>query len=191
MPFQIVELPGKIAKAAHGRQVESLGLRGAAQIQKRRHDLGVQQTWRIGNSGNMRARLAGQLAVVHEATPRAEANSATWSNTRAKIAHFLGARDRVLAVENIGRNAGDSQHGRVALRRHDAILPHPQDQRVARFGGAQAHFVGQAYQFVRVADVAAFFEVGPHDAILDRCLQSAARRVRDQKMRAAGVGDAA
>src|ERR1700685_393342 len=80
-----VELPGKVAKAAHGRQVEPLIQSGAAQIQKRRHDLRVQETRRIRNSGYMRARLAGQFAIVHEAMPRAEANSATWSNTRAKI----------------------------------------------------------------------------------------------------------
>src|SRR5580658_10892233 len=80
-----VELPGEVAKAAGGRQVERLSLRGTAQIQKRRHDLCVQQTRRIRNSGYMRARLTRQFAIVHEAMPRAEANSATWSNTRAKI----------------------------------------------------------------------------------------------------------
>jgi len=71
------ELAGEIAKAAHGHQVDSVRLGGAAQIQKRRHGLRVQQTLGIGNGGNMRAYLARQLALIHEATPRAEANSAT------------------------------------------------------------------------------------------------------------------
>ena len=79
------KLAAEIAKAADGHEVDSRLSGRAAQIQKRRHDLGVQQTRGIGNGGNMRARLARELSLIHEATPRVAANSATWSNTRAKM----------------------------------------------------------------------------------------------------------
>jgi len=39
--------------------------------------LSVQLACRIGDRGNMSARLARQLRILQEATPRAEANSAT------------------------------------------------------------------------------------------------------------------
>jgi hypothetical protein len=37
----------------------------------------VQLALWIGNGRNMRTRLARQLAIIHDATPRAEAKSAT------------------------------------------------------------------------------------------------------------------
>ena len=76
-PFQICELTRKIAKTAQRLQIEALGLRGAAQIQKGLNHLGVQHAIGICQGCNMSARLPGQFVGIHEATPRAVANSAT------------------------------------------------------------------------------------------------------------------
>ncbi len=54
-----------------------MGLRGAAQIQKGLNHLSVQHAIADLRGCDMSARLPGQFAGIHEATPRAAANSAT------------------------------------------------------------------------------------------------------------------
>ena len=78
-PFAVPngQLPGKIAKPAHGSNIES-GHRGApAQLQERRDSVAMQRAGRLRDLDDMGSGPAGELRRCHEVISRVAASSTT------------------------------------------------------------------------------------------------------------------
>jgi len=78
----------------------------------------------------------------------------------------------------------------MTLRRHDTVLALPQHQRAARLAVGQSALDAEPNQFFRIPDIDTFLKIGPHDAILDPCLQALPGSMGDQEMRASAIGHA-
>jgi hypothetical protein len=92
-----------------------------------------------------------------------------------------------LAVEDIGRNAADTESGGVTLRCDHPVLALAQHQRRPSFPLGKAALDAEPHQFVDLADIDSLLKISLHDAVLDLRLQAMPCRMGNQQMRAAGV----